>query len=553
VVHTLTNFIKVIGRKKLSFSQPFNEKMEKKMKKLIFALLIFYSNKVLTCQTMFPGLNEHIRVSYSNDLILDLNKKAGEKAIRYVDCRRTSGKYLLIRNGIQFLDDENTIKRTFFGEKIPKFSCSLKNFEGSKLEIEKVNYTKNLESMVNTMSSCIRFKVSDLNGKPLHFDPTQKNCTIESLSDSEVLISKGDCFFKIDPTNSFEIKSEVKKECLDREFLVKNKVKPGLLDVVVNTYIYDTPSVEGTFNPRRDLSHKNVVVEIESGKELLPSLEELTSYQEPILLPSIYHFPEIIISDVEISKFGRNNSLIKLVLAVDSAGKKEKCNNGLCSSENNYFLPLAGELLIYEISAGRKKNIYSGFIGDKIRGQWQGMIKTAKLLKDVIFEEDKSYLFNVRFSDPNYDFKALKKGFSSMFESGIEYGFSNSLIAGRDTLSSINELSDLREVENLGALNGDILKDFPESFRNIFLNFKGILLDDTFPPAYNKVCNKAETKCRRADKNDHLILTASFNIDKFEGSYAKISKLKISKNSKLSKGYNNLNIENKPQFKCEMK
>ncbi len=507
----------------------------------------------------FTGTDKKIQIK-----VVDINYEKGESIIFNLDGNKNPESlpatappdtYFLIRAGLYTFSSTSRVTKTLFQEGAQNLTCKGQNIYDAAFTIE--SNAESIHEKFRLFKNCLKYEVTDPVGGLIEFESPQENCQIQRVSDSKVLVSMGDCFIKAKVNQALNLKLYPIPECHDRKFLIENKISPMEITTTLNTYIYPQGKIGMVFKPLQKLSNKRVVLNLNAGKELLINVlrenEELGVFNRP----SNFIFPDILVSDFKIKNQTGDVGIgiVDLGFLISGMGKKDQCLNGLCSSYQNFDYPIAPLAILSVINPRTKKKeeMASQSLGGRIPQKWNGEFRAMTFFQNFNFEIGEKYVVDLVFSDPVLDFEKFANSYKSKLRLGG--GRINTTIL-RTTGGSLPDFSGLPELGDLGLGNGtldtsNVLGGIPTGIAGDLPRIFDSIADETFPPAYKKVCNKDGT-CKDAHLGEHLRISIEFEVKEINdsGEITLGDFFTVERKSPFFPSYKKI-IKDKPTIVCE--
>ena len=411
--------------------------------------------------------------------------------------------------------------------------------------------TKNiLKENLNAFSKCVEIKITDKSDAGLNFEEVSDNCELKRVS-SNVAIMKpvGSCFFNVQEDSKFNVEVVPVKNCGNRKYLVENKINPSQIMGEVGTYMYPENYLGNRFHPTKSFPPRSIILDLNPGRELLSINKRKTSDGHIFPQPSEYVIPDINFKKVTIRKFNSGKVGFKLDFLVNTF-MNEKCVDGLCSSVGNYDVPVTPKMVVYRLkNNGKKKAVVSSYIGGRVQNNWQGILKTKAITKNINFNVDDLFRIELIFSDPSYDYSGLKKLYETKIDTSSSFVFGGGRV-GEAVLKPLTGLGGIGVIRSLPSLGRFSKEGLPEYLHDSFDFLENSLSFDFFPPKYSKVCNKSFSNCRRSNKKKHLVLGMNFKVLDTKRGNIKIGELGFDRISPLGDEYQLQNVKKLPKINC---
>lgn len=471
-----------------------------------------------------------------------------------LDVQEHWDKYVLIRLGVRIPSEKPYRFKTFFQKNQKSESCKGENLNDPSFLIG--NNDISLISKMNVFHNCLKFKVEDQKKANIEFANENSNCKVEKINETSALISGGDCFIKAKQGQILSLEIAPNLNCNNREFLPENSLSPMEIEGVLETYIYPKAEIGPIFVPTKKLLEKKVLINLNAGGELL---NRVTMEGRNGVL---FFRPEnLILPDTQVSNlYFRNEGtlgMVELGFLISTFGGKNLCNSKLCSNYQNFDIPFAPLLILYELDPNKNKKYeigYSNGVGDRFPGQWNGEYKTKVYFPNFNFEKGKKYSIELIFSDPVQDFSRLKKYYQSLLQNRrLRLG---NLTPGLDGINPISGFDGFSaEVSELPGLSpdGNFTRGLPKDPDLSMPRITELINDPTFPPNYKKVCNKNLDTCNKASAKEHLKIIINFQIEDVQGTRVTLGEqIEVDRISNIIPNLKyNLDQKNKPTIICK--
>jgi len=498
----------------------------------VFALSLNLSAKLAV--TVNFNYSEKVSFASTND------KKV--EAVNFSDASRDA-EYILIRTGLESFTKKNILKSIFYNKSVKEPNCSIKNNYLDKVYTDTPSI---INKKINAFYSCLSLRVSS--SETLEYDAEMPNCDIDKISENQVMIMGGECFFK-NKNPGLNVEIVPNPECADRKYLEKNQIEPMTFVGTFEAYGYKTNELGPVFEPVSELHFSKIFLNINPGEELFPIDQEYTETNDVIDFPNTWILPNAQITNLEIKRFNETYGQLKLTMFLDVFGPNF-CQGKLCSSPNNFDIPFAPEISIYEVKTRKNEWLHSGVIGGRVQNQWKGEFRSTLPLKDPIFEENKRYRIELTFSDPYGDYQALKNYMKKQISFQSYYDGIDRLRVGRDEFNVLGDITSGIGIGELPTLGEEMFEGLPESLKRYFKGITKEMSEPYFIPNYSRVCDNSGKNCRRASKRNHLVLALEFTISGKQGPKFKFKDMVFEKKSPLAKGYK-VSAEKFPKVKCK--
>ncbi len=481
--------------------------------------LIFFTIALLVSSNIFAIpqniLTKAIEINYDkNETFYIEQANAANQTAALTPPKGQTEQYFLIRSGIKIAGSELRRSNTFFGA-IPERSsgCTTENLYG--LSFPPGNNLITAKEKKRLFNTCMKFKVEDPKKGKLIYEPKQENCVIEKIDDYTALISTGDCFFKAVPDQILYVTLNPDSKCNDKTFLAQNNFSPSEIQAEWTSYLYPAKEIGVIFRPIGEAQWmRKLFINLNAGEDLL-KIVETTVDEQTIYRPQVFPFPDFLLSDITINNLQNTpGSYATLSFLINNYGAKGICEAGICSNYENYDIPFAPFLTLYEIDPKKSKKIEisSFYMGDRIPGRWNGIFSQRIAFKNYLFEVGKKYSIELTFFDPANSYEELKKTYKSLL------GLGGNPIGGLGrnsigTLPTIRRLSGLGSISTFSGLgSGGIFIDIPEFADNQIPRIIDTMDDPTFPPEYSMVCNKGNSFCQKSGIKEHEKLIINFEV-----------------------------------------
>lgn len=527
------------------------------MKKIITLILL-----LVVCPLTYAALtgnDKKIQVK-----VFDINYEKGESKIFNLDGNKNPetlpatappDTFFLIRTGLNIFSSSSRVTKTLFQAGPQNQSCKGQNIYDPSFSIG--SNADSTHEKFKVLRNCLKYLITDPAGGVIEFELPQENCQIQKIDDSNVLVSLGDCFIKAKPNQPLNLKIYTNSQCQNRQFLVDNKISPMEISTALNTYIYPQGKIGVTFKPLQKLTNKKVIVNLNAGSEILQNVLRDNEELGVLYRPSNFIFPDILVSDFKIkNQTGETGiGIVDLGFLISGFGGKDRCQNGLCSSYQNFDYPITPLVILSVINPRTKKKeeMASQYLGGRIPQKWNGEFRAMTFFQNFNFEVGEKYSLDLVFSDPVLDFEKFANSYKSKLRLGG--GRINTTVL-RTTGGSLPDFSGLPELGDLGLGNGtldatNVLAGIPTGMAGDLPRIFDSIADETFPPAYKKVCNK-EGACKDAHVGEHLRISFEFEIKEINdsGEITFGDFFTVERKSSLFPSYKKT-VKEKPKLTCE--
>jgi hypothetical protein len=516
-----------------------------KIKYPVFLFFFLYSNFVLACGFKGPD-NVGLFLSPDKKFSKFFNLKNGRQFrpfYKLSDCNEKKKKYAEIVVGVVEDYIDNSSSTTILGDNYRPLECKVENssHKGQSAKERKETYLERRKFL----TKCLDVFITDTGSAEIKFPENQKGCLPEKVDPKKIRVNGQSCYLENQENSTFVFNFELKKECLDKDYLEENKIIPQ--EFISNVGFYFTNDTTGRGVGVETAGMTNIRVIVNPDERLFKTApgygENDPSY------PSQWTIPNVELGELKFENFG-NSTKIWVPFVADNRCKTN-CENGICSSPCHYNSPLSGEVTLYEVVEGKKDEfLATWYTGGIMLGNWQGMVRGIPYVYNGKLENDKFYKIEVLFRDPHTDFKFLKKAYESLLGK-IPNNFSNLRIGGM-----INEIDPIRPNRNLvipfrslGVVGGNPNLN---ALRKGVLRFHSLFDYAFWPPYYEEVCDENIQNCFRSDELlFNAKLTASFKYEWLQDSKKyNLKDLVFSRESKIVSAFERP-ISKLPVARCE--
>lgn len=459
------------------------------------------------------------------------------------NCQKASGKFLMVGFGPNEYSLDSSSYSTVFSQDLDSLQCQIiDNPLASQSEEERNRYFKNRRQF---LEQCVEITVAHNSSRPLTYRADQLGCTVTAVSPQRATFVGGNCFFKIYDDSEFVVAHQIKKECLNKDFLSTHAINPQEVSAATTFAVADKPtglSTEMELLPSR-LTH----FILEPSSKLI-ALSDDYGRNIPRYLDNFY-LPKIEFGALKIRNM-RDGGLIKIPLLVDNRCQ-DTCQSGLCSSPCRFTQPVVGEVSLYQIEKGKKVYLKSWYDGAAALPNWQGFLNMpGQFIKGVSFEQNKRYAIELVLRDPKSDYTMYNKSTTPLFMPlpGIPtMDFAANLLNGIPSIASEHPIQEI-EAHHLIPDFG-VIRDFGK-----FSGAQGVDAIQTlskhsyWPPFYSKICSG--NSCVKPESRAYYRLELQFTLgEAIEGDDFELSHLQLIRQSKF--GHNdNLQLKALPRIKC---
>lgn len=497
---------------------------------------------------MTAGLTLNFNYEKGKTKVLGIENE-GTTRMKFTGCHNDHDKFFLVRAGMAATrKSNNSIMTMFQNSNIPEQrTCIVENQNGQ--EFQSIQDENKLERNLKTFHKCVRIHITDTSGKGIKFEKHQNNCNMYRKSKNVAIMRPvGSCFFSVAKDSKFEVQIVPQDKCSDRKYLVKRDLSPTQIKAKVLTYLYPENNLGGTFKPTKTYPPRYITLDLNAGKDILKVRGRTTSDGSYFQQPEQFVFPDIDFSRLAIKTFNSGKTLFMVDLLVNTYTKKV-CVEGLCTSAGNYDIPIAPKMTFYRIkSNGKKRGILSAHIGGRVENQWQGILKGKALTKKIGFKVGEEYRIELKFSDPTYDFKSLKKQYLKKIDTSRSFRFDG--VVGVDSLKPLRPLSGIGTIGEIPSL-GRISRDgIPQEMFDALDFIEESMMDRFFPPKYSSVCDKGFVNCRKSTRKEHLILGVNFKVLEIKGNRLKLGEYKFDRVSPLGNEFTQIQRDDFAKIKC---
>ncbi|MFI5390786.1 MAG: hypothetical protein ACHQYQ_05435 [Bacteriovoracales bacterium] len=526
----------------------------KKISFLLFSLSLFPM-----AFGAFTGNDKKVQIK-----VVDINYEKGESLIFNLDGNKNPetlpatappDTYFLIRAGLYTFSSSSRVTKTLFQEGASNLTCKGQNIYDPAFTIG--SNGDSIHEKFKVFKNCLKYWVTDPASGKIEFEEVQENCQIQKIDDSNVLVSMGDCFIKAKPNQPLNLKIYPNPDCHERHFLVDNKISPMEITTTLNTYIYPQGKIGMTFKPLQKLTNKKVILNLNAGKELLQNVLRENDELGVFNRPSNFIFPDLLVSDFKIkNQTGETGiGIVDLGFLISGFGGKNQCQDGLCSSYLNYDFPITPLAILSVVNprSKKKEEMASQYLGGRIPSRWNGEFKAMTFFQNFNFEIGQKYVLDLVFSDPVLDFEKFANSYKSKLRLGG--GRINTTVL-RTSGGSLPDFSGLPELGDLGTGGGtldttNVLAGIPTGMAGDLPRIFDSIADETFPPAYTKVCNKDGT-CKDAHHGEHLRISIEFEVKEINtsGEITLGDFFTVERKSPFLPGYKKI-VKERPSITCD--
>lgn len=509
---------------------------------LIFLSLILISNYSFSCTVDHPEKIAYFGSYTSNRLATYFEGKTGEPgAIIVSGCKPTNQRYLMVAIGAEHSNSISEITTSSYDGIIETDKCVIKNnpLKNIVSDEEKVAFYKQKHDF---LQKCVEIQVTELENARIQYPTPQANCTVKQISDRDVIVSGGYCFFQINFKTRMQVRPYLKKECINKDFLKANGINP--MDVPAMVRLYLSGDASGLSTILDQIAAIPARFTIEPGAELMRVSEDLgdTMPRWPTEWAPDVHF-----GSLALQSMGQYKARVDVAFVADN-NCKEKCIDGLCASPCDYATPIAAELSLKKINLKKKREDYldSWYQGGVAFARWQGIIRGFSHYVQGELEIGATYKLEALFREPRGDFSFLKDTLKQiMIDVDKNIG-----IPGKDKIRPINLLPLLPDVPNypeipkLGATSS-IESDPP------LIAFKSYYLSALWPPFYDYFCSQDFSVCNKINTKANILLSITFKMKALdENKNYIIEILNVKRESTVLPNYSNDNAP-LPELVCE--
>ncbi len=467
-----------------------------------FVLLLSYSQ--LYAQSAGQGLCSMPR-GMSYNFYVDYSKKQigmfGNDIERLPpvvieNCKQAAGKYLGFGLALRKPTLNSDVFNISFDGKLNQDICKIEN--APKELTSSTEKEKSFQEQFKLLRSCTSFELTHLENKNIEFEPNQRLCKMQKLSNGKIQAQGDFCFFRLDPGTRVAISVVVNPQCANQEFLNKNNLQISDIEALLQAFVVDNPDGEyvndqiGTAKYRFAFTPSDKIMPV--NKDVDPS---------GVQFPTVYS-PDIYMGSIKIQDNTRadiESTVFDLSLFIDNNSLR-KCANGICAGPGDYQVPVATEVSLYEIRNGKKVSIDSWVMGNIldpfVKSNWQGVYRLGRRILDgVKIEPGRDYQLDLTFYNPYDDFVMLTQRFQELL---LDYTLFSGT-PGKDVYKPMSELGSLKNIPQIGTLAGitsqeDLSKTY-EQVRQFFQKFGN---DSQFPPFYVTLCDLKEKNCLNSRK-----------------------------------------------------
>lgn len=401
-------------------------------------------------------------------------------------------KALMISVGAEQFGWEDKKRSISFTGEYNDDKCTIANSPTPLMPFsEKFKYFKKKNDY---LKKCLEIKVTQTSTRPLNFTPNQKGCIINRISNQEANFQGGYCFFKPNPDSNFQVSIKVKESCRAMSGLENILQGPQELAGAINFYVAGDDS--GTSIDLTAIKSTPMTISINPLEKLMPlSFDNGT---EGPRWPGQWVFPNLHLAKINLSNSGSDFYKINTPFLVDNRCQS-KCVGKICSGPCDYSLPIAGEVVLKEISAGKESYLTSWYDGGFAPANWQGIVwGQGQEIEKRLLQNGKRYQIEFSVLDPKIDFDIFKNKIKKKI--GSLNARLGRITSGEDiaTVGQIPEISNNgNTIPTIGGVNtsiGGALGDLDGELASLHSR----LSFGNWPPLYEESCSSDLTKCKRS-------------------------------------------------------
>ncbi|MCT4642680.1 MAG: hypothetical protein N4A33_10340 [Bacteriovoracaceae bacterium] len=514
------------------------------MNKLLVLTFLLISGSSFACE--FESLDQiSIATSLKNKRSFFFNEKKAhhdKSVVRAFNCNKLalSNKYLMIANGPQIIEFDDSIKSFSYTDNIRPSNCTIENApyelmsfeEKKKLFVEKKNYFKN----------CVETYIEDEGNMPLNIKEDQPGCTVKKINTHKAVFSGGFCFVKPNFTSTYLIKTRIKKECTTYEGVKKLGVQP--MDLKGNVNYYASGDDSGSSIQLEALDSIPVRIITNAESDFMESSDDF-GLDHPTFPTSWVDVKPFVAQPF--IQFRGDYVIFKPKFFVDNRCAR-KCKNGICHGECDFATPVVANIALKAYSEKKEKYEYltSWIDGGVAQPGYQGLITGAgfNIPSHYINEKD-NFRLVFEFDDPKFDFERFKNHIVRKY-GRIEQHLPR---LGRSDISKIPDINEIREqallpqIRVVDGLNFDRRLDGLSSALDTlrqYLNYK------VWPPYYSRLCDRTLQNCKDIKAN-YIKIIVDFKLKKNGMNYKMLVKEVTKKDIFTKQKYKNNKL---PALKC---
>ncbi len=363
---------------------------------------------------------------------------------------------------------------------------------------------KELQRRWNTIKTCLKIQIEEKGSKDVEIPENQNHCKIEKLSNKKVNLKGGVCFLKPFTDTHLNLRFILNDDCLQYHHLEKESVA---LDLKALLNFYTSRETSGSSIDITPLESVPLRVTIAPNHHLLPLSDDMGI--EGPQFPSFLEIPDIHLGGPYLTYSPNGNLIIKPYFWIDHHCSS-KCLGFLCQSFCDYAQPFFGKFDFYEREKNKTPVLISSWYGGGVsRPKFQGEINVnEKDIENFKFDQKKSYLLEVNFTDPKSDYEDFKADFFSKIQR-IDHFPRGTLSNAIQQIPSIHHLNNVQKIPD-GLFLPELSFSLPlgHGFENLRENFSNHFSYQAWPPYYDKVCGT--DSCRSISNKPYLRLGIEF-------------------------------------------
>jgi hypothetical protein len=457
------------------------------------------------------------------------------------ECQNYAGNYIKIGIGMEIPSLFSNAFSFYFDGK-PNYNIYRIENSLTPFYLETDNdFLKKLSDGQKKLDSCLDLTIKDEGEEKLELFEGAEGCLAQYFSeDNSWIIKSGICAFRINNTSSFKLGIKENPNCLNKEFLSKEKITPGDIMGRVGAFVYEINPAENINKKLKTLGSIPLNLNLKPKSNLYKNI--LGSNRDS----KIMVFPEIQFKNLKIKKTGEGSKdLIEYSLLVDNGSCKNFCEEGICTNPCNSKSPLVGEVSLLEINHnGVGLEMGNSLFGEVLSPNWQGVLSKLPKFTSQGYEFviGKKYQLVIDFLDPYLGYlQYLNKNEASLsFKPGsfhLDRGFE---ISSMDEINPKFTISDLGEKSgnmefSMGSSNPTGLSQGNSDQLTIGERNLGFTKVDgkNWPPDYDLVCNKNLSICKKPDPSNLGKLSVIFEITGEKDGVYEIKVIKTERKSKI--------------------
>lgn len=445
------------------------------------------------------------------------------------------GKFFTIATGPEFTNLFSRSSASFSGVLFDdrcKIVDAPRPFVLRSFDVKKSEY----EKQSRQLSTCLRMRVRD--AARIRPAENQQLCTIHPINNNEVLASGGLCFFQVSQESGFSVSYEVNPDCADAEKFNDLGLEP--LDIFAKGAFFLSGDATGRSRSLASLGWTSLRFSIEAPEDRVALS---TNMGQGTPRWPVRPFTDFHMGQIAVEQRDNNASLVTFLFA------ENVCQNE-GSIECRFAVPLGMRFSLRELdSRGESRLLEQWYAGGVAPAKWQGFVPAERRLTFQDFRPGRRYRLEADLTYLSLYYQLFKEGFRDFL---VSLG-----LMSIDPSQPLRPLPPIALLPAIGSLKPQLPLPTvhplsPGGGEDLVLELnrlRALLTGVDWPPFYERMCG--ESGCVRAlEGQAKMVVGVDFNIDEFVDGRAKLSGLKVWRQSAYLPEYS-LNVSSLMRPDCQ--